>query len=84
MFVTDGSDDSDITVPVAQIGPFNASPVFRQYNGSSMLITLTSEGNPWRDVYESPGMIFAQVLVTATGLVYAFFCDPSFIESHTI
>jgi hypothetical protein len=72
MFATDDSDDSDITVPVAQIGPLNASFVFYRYNGSYMIINLTSEGNQWRDVYESPGMIFAQVLVTASGLVYVF------------
>jgi hypothetical protein len=71
MFATDGQDDSDITVPVVQIGPFNASNVFRAFTGSYMIVNLTSDGNKWRDIYQSNAMIFAQVFVTATGLVYA-------------
>jgi hypothetical protein len=70
MFATDGQDDSDITVPVVQIGPFNASNVFRTFTGSYMIVNLTSDGNKWRDIYQSNFMIFAQVFVTATGLVY--------------
>jgi hypothetical protein len=69
MFETDGRDDSDITIPVAQVGPLSVIPVFDGFNGSYMIISLTSDGNQWRDVYESSGMVFAQVLVTATGLV---------------
>lgn len=71
MFATDGRDDSDITVPVVQIGPFSAMNVFTTFNGSYMIVNLTSDGNQWRNVYQSPAMIFGQVLVTATGIVVA-------------
>jgi hypothetical protein len=77
MFATDGQDESDITVPVVQIAPVSANTVFRRFNGSYMIINLSSDGNQWRDVYQSPAMIFGQVFVTATGLVYVSLCDIS-------
>jgi hypothetical protein len=70
MFATDGQDDSDITIPVVQIGPLSANSVFRNFSGDSMLINLTSDGNPWRDIYHSPAMVFVQIIVTASGVVY--------------
>jgi hypothetical protein len=70
MYSTDGQDDSDINVPVAQLGPLSAFTVFNEFKGSYMIVDLTSDGNEWRDLYESPVMIFIQVLVSATGVVY--------------
>jgi hypothetical protein len=71
MFATDGQDDSDITIPVVQLGPFSVIDTFKNFQGSYMIVSLTSDGNQWRDTYESPVMIVAQVIVTASGLVYA-------------
>lgn len=71
MFSTDGSNDSDITIPVVQLGPLSVYDVFQNFNGSYMIVNLTSDGNEWRDVYQSPAMIFLQAFVTATGVVVA-------------